>query len=364
MNRRDRRRRAERRAHHNTTARLDLPVLTITGDSFTEVKRAHIVPRTFQAAWAQEGKVTVHVLDEAGRQTALVPMPITHAGTRNRYYRRERPDGSSIDDTEASLAFVEAKAAPVLRHAITTVNALSTDEKGGLAQFVGVQMVRGPRFFNQRADLLAGLIAEVPQDQFKPAAIRAAQGDLFRARARLEDVYTSATQAHLTMLTTAAKLGVVIGNMRWELLTFAEPVLAYSDHPVVVWPGLAEQAVPSASQGLGPLGAAELLIPLGPRTLLLANWVDLPDPAPCEAGDEIAAHANAFVVAQADRQWMHSPGASCPVAEGPFVPLTTRRDPSYNASRVQASVRRAFAAGEISRSAGRRHLKGLRVLGL
>lgn len=150
--------------------------------------------------------------------------------------------------------------------------------------------------------------------------------------------------------------------MRWELLTFDEPLLAYSDHPVFVWPGLNNHAAPQAQQALGPLGAAEVLMPLGPQSLLLANWIDRPDPAPAHAEEAIATQANAFVIAQAKRQWMHRPDARCPIAEGLLATVTSRRTPAYDDQMVSASVRRAFAAQELERNRSRRHLKHLRVL--
>lgn len=103
-------------------------------------------------------------------------------------------------------------------------------------------------------------------------------------------------------------------------------------------------------------------MPLGPQLLLVANWVDRPDPAPAPADETIAAQANAFVVAQAERQWMHRLDARCPLGEGSFAPVTSQRTPGYDTRSVLASARRAFAAGELERNRGRRHLRDLRVL--
>jgi len=363
MNRKTKKRRNERRKAHQDQARQDRPALILDRDTFTEVKRAHIVPKTYQRAWALNGKVTVHVVGEQGDET-VVQMPITHAGTRNRFYRRDRPDGTHIDDTEASLAHVERLATPVLRDALETTTALSTDDKGGLAQFIGVQMVRGPRFFDQRAELLEPLIREARQDQFKPEAIRAAGGNLDLARERLLDAYTAATQAHLTMLTVATKLGMVVGNMRWELLRFDGPVLVYSDHPVFVWPGVDELARPQQRQALGPLEAAEVLFPIGPQTLLVANWIDLPDPDPFNCEIDVASQANALIAAQADRQWMHQLDTVPPMSNGPFRTITSTRTAAYDADQVRSSYRRSFAAEELARNSGRQHLKQIRVLDL
>lgn len=316
----------------------------------------------FQAAWAVGDRVTVHVLDRSGRESAVVPMPIARAGTRSRYYRRERPDGSYIDDTEASLAYLEDRATPALRRTLLATAAVPSEDKGGLAQFVGAQMVRGPRFFEQRTALIEPFISEAPQERFTASAVRAAGGDIERVRTQVREAYAGSTQAHMTMLAAAVKLGMVLANMRWELLTFSEPLLAYSDHPVVVWPGLSSVASPQSRQTLGPLDAFEILMPLGPELLLVASWIDQPDPGPDRAEPAIAAQANAFVVAQAERQWMHRPDAACPIASGPFAPITSQRTPGYDARKVHASVRRAFARRELAGNRHRQHMKRPRMI--
>jgi hypothetical protein len=105
-------------------------------------------------------------------------------------------------------------------------------------------------------------------------------------------------------------------------------------------------------------------MPLGPRTLLLANWVDLPDPAPETSTAAFAAQANALTVGQAERQWMHQPAATPPAAIGPFRTMTSQRVGAYDDKFVRGSVRRAFAARELDNNRGRVHLKNLRVLEL
>jgi hypothetical protein len=66
---------------------------------YPNVKNAHIVPQTDLVNWAVAGKIGVWLVPE-GRQ--LSDQPIRNVGTRRRFYQRERPDGSDINDTEGA----------------------------------------------------------------------------------------------------------------------------------------------------------------------------------------------------------------------------------------------------------------------
>lgn len=60
----------------------------------------------------------------------------------------------------------------------------------------------------------------------------------------------------MTMTTVSAKVSIVLGSMRWQLLRFDEPLLAYSDQPVVVWPMSVESfEAPPSEPTFGPLEA-------------------------------------------------------------------------------------------------------------
>jgi len=80
-------------------------------------------------AWAVAGSVRVHV--DGAQQ--CVSMKVANAGVRSRYYRRDRPDGSSIDDVEASLSVVEGAAATPLGEIIGG-QPLTMERKAVLAQ--------------------------------------------------------------------------------------------------------------------------------------------------------------------------------------------------------------------------------------
>ena len=86
---------------------------------------------------------------------------ITEAGARSRYYRRVRPTGEAIDDIEASLAFVEDKVAAPLAQVIAG-GPLTFQRKAALAQLVGLQMLRGPAFFEHRRTIVVPLLGLLP----------------------------------------------------------------------------------------------------------------------------------------------------------------------------------------------------------
>ena len=117
--------------------------------SYPRVKRAHIVPAVYLRNFATHDQLAVHRTDRPGCELRNVRT----VGTRGPYYRRERYDGSEIDDVEASLSAVEGKAKPVFDE-ILSGEPLSVSRKNVLAHFFAIQMVRGPAFFNQRAELI------------------------------------------------------------------------------------------------------------------------------------------------------------------------------------------------------------------
>jgi len=189
-----------------------------------------------------------------------------------------------------------------------------------------------------------------------------AGGDVERARKRIIDAFLDPTQGFLTMLTTAVKMATVLAHMRWQVLRFNRPLLAYSDHPVVLWPMDLATSAPFARQGLGPLSALEIRVPIAPEAAILMNWVDRSDEAAVPVGARAAAELNAFTVAQADRQWMHRPGSEPEVPKGVFAPISRLVEPSYDRSALLSSARRRTAQAFIARCKDRRHVDDVEVL--
>jgi hypothetical protein len=228
--------------------------------SFQKVRKGHIVPAVYQRNFAINQQVAVHCKGQPGCQIRNVKT----SGTRGAFYRRTRKDGSEIDDIEVSLAALEDKAQPVFV-ATLAGEPLTLERKNVLAQFFGVQAVRGPSFFADRADLMGEWVSQLDERGLRPEAVEQAGGDADAVRREVLDLQLSTTTRFVTMLQKGLKMGAVLGSMRWHLLDFGAPVLAYSDQPVVMWPAGVTLTEPFSSPRFAPLGAVEVRVPLSPH---------------------------------------------------------------------------------------------------
>jgi hypothetical protein len=337
----------------------DRPPLVLERESFPEVKSSHIVPRVYQRAWAIGEQVAVHV----DGKSECVTMPIRRAGTRSRYYRRTRPTGEKVDDIEASLAYVEDKVTEPLSDLVGG-KAITFERKGAVAQLLGVQMLRGPAFFEQREEVLRPLIESLQPDHFKPEALRAVGGDTVAARRQLAVTYLGSTWRLMTMLQRSMKMATLLAHMRWQIVRFDEPGLAYSDHPLVVWPAEVERSAPFDRQGFAPMSALEIRVPISPNAVIVMTWIDKSDDAnvPLSSAAAAAAEINAFTLAQADRQWMHQPGREPQIASGIFAPISRLLASSYERAAVPISRRRATAAAFLERTKNRQYVSEVEII--
>lgn len=342
VNRRQQKRKQSRRVQHAEATRTpDQPDLLISGSNCPKVDNGHIVPRMFQRAWEGEGRqVAVHTAGspECERRSTKL------AGARGPFYRRTRPrHGTETDDIEASLAYVENKATPALRQ-VRTGAPLTVERKGALAQLFGVQMMRGPAFFAQHEEVHRSVLEGLEPSDLKPRHLELVGGDLDLARRQVIEAHLDPTYRFVTMLTYAIKVAGILSMMRWHVLHFDGPVLAYSDHPVVLWPINVEQTTPFPRQGLGPLTAQEIRVPIAPDAAILMNWIDRSDEVDVRMKRWAAAELNAFTIGQAEKEWMHRPGTEPEIADDVFLPLSRLVDPSYDRPVAEHSVRRAHAA--------------------
>lgn len=358
MNRRQRDRKHARRSAHSPSGQR--PRYILSRDTYPAVRRAHIVPRTYQRNFAINQQVAVHVVDRPGHVT----MHIDKAGTRKHFYRRLRPDLSEIDDTEASLGEMENVAGPALRDVVRGME-LTVKRKNILAQFVGLQMLRGPEFFTQHHANAALAVPETIHRKDVAAALLASVGgNLDSVRDHIIDVFRQPTEAHLTMLASSLKVASILGHMRWQLLRFGEPLLAFSDQPIVVWPADVEIFhTPPRRPQFAPLAALEIRVPLSPDLAVLMSWADEPDTRHSVAVDPAyAAEMNAMVIGQRDKQWMHQPGNVPPVATGSLRPISSRLDPTYSWSTALRSKRLITAERSFDRTRKRRYIDEVEVL--
>jgi Protein of unknown function (DUF4238) len=357
MNRRQRLRRREKRAHHESVRVFDRPQLILNRASYSAVNKSHIVPQMYQEPFAINGQVAVHIDGRAD----CVRTSVADAGTRRRFYRRTRPNGESIDDVEASLSVVEDAATTPMGDLIKGKE-LTPERKGVVAQFVAVQMFRGPAFFDQRQETVVPMLESLRAGDFRPKALAAAGGNVEVARAKLIEKHLEPTPRFLTMLTKAKKVASILGCMRWHVLRFDGPILAYSDHPVVLWPMDVARSAPFERQGLGPLSAFEIRLPIAPDVAILMNWVDRSDRVGDRLDNAAAAEINAFTVAQADRQWMHQPDREPEISRGTFSPISRLVEPAYDRSTMVRSARRRAASEFIERVSDREHVDDVQVL--
>jgi hypothetical protein len=319
----------------------------LTRASYSAVKKGHVVPQTYQRNFAVDDQVAVHVDGRAD----CVRMNVRDAGTRPRFYRRTRPSGVEIDDIEASLSVVEDRITPIFAEMLSGGD-LTLVRKGGLAQFCGLQMVRGPAFLGYRRELIRAMVDQLTPADLQSRALEQAQGDASAVVAKVAEAYLDTTTQLTSMLGLAIKFASILGCMRWQILRVADPILAYSDHPVVVWPCDVEACTPPSEPRFGAMNALEVRAPLSPHLAVLMTWSDGPDVTQrVEAAGSDAEELNAMVIAQADRQWMHRVGVEPPSARGRLLPLSRRFVPGYTAAHLTRSARRTAAQRFIQQAA-------------
>jgi hypothetical protein len=289
---------------------------SLAGVNYPNVKQAHIVPRTYLEDFASDRKIGVHQVVE-GTDFLL---PIANVGIRRRAYRRQRPDGTFIDDIEWMLGQGEGVATPVLRE-FANRWPRDTREKRILAELFAHQLLRGTRWKDEYADANPDILDSYRQEGTITIGDRE-YAVTEEALARVAQVVSTDSYRLLHMVAVAPTLTSILVSMHWTLVEFAAPVIATSDHPVVLWPG-AEARRPQPSRlRSGVLECIEIWLPLSPNHVALMTWSDKPD------ADDPRAHGNrdharrfnAFTIANAERQWFHLPGAAPPTATGTLLP--------------------------------------------
>jgi hypothetical protein len=317
---------------------------------YTEVKNAHIVPRSYLKNFAVNEAVMLTVDDEP----PVGPISIDNAAVRKRFYRRFRPDGTPIDDIEWSLSQLEGALAPVLGNLRGNWPPAGPEEKGALAEFFAYQFVRGPRWKAWREGMARESIDDYRRNPEPVLRNGIWIASTHRQINEIEVRLLGETEWLTRMMVIANRLITVFGSMRWHLIEFDEPLLAISDHPVVAWPVDADYRCPEATPaGLGARNFFEVRVPISPTLALLMTWQDLPDIARAVAGsEEIAANINAFTIANADRQWMHMPGGDVPTATGYLDPISSELVLGYGRAEMEASEVRQQVTELVQRKQG------------
>ena len=322
--------------------------------TYPTVKKAHIVTAGYLRAWTINDQLDLKVV---GHPVGSTPANVRDAGTRGPFYRRTRPDGTRIDDVEHSLAIAEDKMVPALRQ-IEQRWPPSDDDRSVLAQFVGLQMVRGPLWYEWHRRFQREGFARL-----RELEAQRAEPDQDSVDATEQWLRTD-TEEHIRMLSLAPKVGVVVAGMNWTLLRFRSPVLATSDHPVVTWRETRSRAHSESMTIDGVLRSLELRVPLAPHLALLATWLDLPDEEAqiVEAKRMHAVNLNTFTIGQAERQWFRLPGSTTPTTTGHLLPLSSQLFDGYGIEMARASERRRATAQLIQFHLGRNFPENLQAI--
>jgi hypothetical protein len=158
------------------------------------------------------------------------------------------------------------------------------------------------------------------------------------------------------------KVGSILAHMRWHVLRFDKPLLAYSDQPIVLWPIRIKRTKVFTSPRQGALGMLEVRAPLAPDVAVLLTWGEGADVDAVSMGRFAAADMNAFTVGQADLEWMHKPGFEPEVPDDIFFPLSPRIDPGYDGQVALSSWRRRRAQEGFERIRSRTWVNEIEVL--
>jgi hypothetical protein len=300
------------------------------------VDHSHIVPAGYLRQFAEDDERIRIVLTKTGREIRA-RTTVSNAGVRGAgQYKRERPDGSRSDDFETyTLQRIEDSASPILRD-LSGRWPLSPEDKLALATFIGIQVVRGPRWFAWHDDFtVKNVQAYRDAGAFEEGAREHGVSETQVYEANLEFLRSS-TQTLMKMAHLGAKLGCAIGSMCWTLVDFGRPVLATGDHPVVVWPmedGGRDIAATNPAE-VGIRNFLEVRLPVSPRLALLMTWRDRPDdPHRIDGKRHHADNLNAFTVAEAEEQWFSLPSARRPrIRGGTWLPLSAELVHGYSSA--------------------------------
>jgi hypothetical protein len=304
--------------------------------SYPRVDRSHIVPVGYLRRFAVDGKLMMHLV---GKTTSR-PISPRDAGVRGAFYRRTRPDGTTIDDVEWSLSQLENNTLPLLPK-VRDLWPLTPDVKQKIAQLFGYQFVRGPHWRTWYERMTRDFVTERVRGE--EMAIRADESLATEEEVQeFEQYLLGSTPRTTRMLSLGPKIASLLGSMHWTLIEFHSPLLATSDHPVVLWP-LYERSSRPRFMPLdnGMFATLEIRAPISPRLAVVMTWLDDEDTAtPTRGSNEMAANLNAFTIAQAEVQWFHSPERVPPRASGQLLPLSPRLSRGYGPGAVLSSRRR------------------------
>lgn len=298
----------------------------------TTPERHHTITAGYLDRFARKGRVAVHRTDGSTRE--IGPRAV---GFQRDYW------GSDAVEVERAFSKTENGALRLLRK-LGERWPLSTDDRGLLAEFVAMHVIRTPAFgafvrsSGGRA-LDKAVHEQAEQHGVSEDELAAAAQGMRSQRYHVE-----------TLLGQIGRVGSAFGNMQWNLVRFDQDWLITSDQPVVVVPQGDGSVSPASSvPAFGLLNAMEAFFALDPRQLLLMTWVDKEDGVQLLSGTRRqACSVNCAIRAQALTEWFSCPGTmppflAPPVLEPSSYPISTELLPGYILSVAARSERRAAA---------------------
>lgn len=319
-------------------------------EQFREVEDAHVIPKFWLKQFASQGQIqTVRPKRQESRTKG-----ISAVGTRPRFYSRERPDETRLDDFEWSLSQLENVAAPALRQLESDWPLSDLLHKATLAQLFGLQIMRGPDYRRNYDRLATDALTKGFIDG-SGINYKALEDEPNEGIVPVGTSIAGDTKRLLRMNFLSAKLAAALGSMTWTLLQCSDDELALSDQPVSLWPRGEESRLRRATK-IWEVGVANLLevrVPVSPRLAVLMTWGDRPnDPAPVDISQRQAENVNSFTITGADEEWFYLPGCPEPKhSQGRWIALSAQlkeldgySDQTAQGSAVRQEVHRRLQA--------------------
>jgi uncharacterized protein DUF4238 len=289
-------------------------------------KHTHVTPRVYLRRFAANGLLIAEL-------TGCEPIPIgvPEVAVRKRFYTLKRSDGTSSNEVENSLGILENKVAAAFSAIDGGALPLDPETKAVLAEFIGVQMTRGVRYREMRADHLkqneSWLRERVREFFLKHAPPeRASEAEDYASNYELSRLATQESMVRAGIGTGIILTNALV-NMCWTIVGFDRTVLLSSDQPAVCW---------YAPHRAGPWAlsmAVEIRVPLSPSRALVASWHDKADRSHVLDGSALAALSMNHYTARQAADWVYwlpgtTPRRGQPVHDEPITgppPGTSRR---------------------------------------
>jgi hypothetical protein len=219
------------------------------------------------------------------------------------------------------------------------VAALSSDQRGLLAEFMGIHIVRLPAFgrMARRVARESALEALVKHGAYSEENLQ-----------RAVDALQEPRQHNTTLIGRISAITGTLASMHWSIVTFDQDLLITGDQPVALMP--MQSATINSGSAVPPGGMMNILegrFTLDPRKLLLMTWQDDNDVATPIAGTFAqACSVNTGVRALAEREWLSRPDSAVPFVMPPFrhpnlYAISTELLHGYTVAAAMASTRRS-----------------------